>query len=382
VGQTEPSKRIISLDALRGVAAAVVVLHHCTLVYASSFLKTQGPWRPGDALNLWSWLDFTPLGLMTDGRKMVLLFFVLSGLVLALALKDQAVPRWREFAVKRMARIYVPFAFALGLSIILYDVARPIPIHALSNWFNERTWSQPLTAKLIVGHLLITDNIDWQTLDNVMWSLVQELRISLLFPFMLLALRARPWVSFAAILLFSAVCHSLFDKLPETLPFDPFETGQYLYLFAVGALMALHRERLAAIFAAFPRGRRLLVWVLTVLLVLYPREARLGFFASGLACAALVALCFLDRSAASILSAKIPQWLGKVSYSLYLIHVPLIVFTVHVGYGRLPLPVLLLTGVAAALALAEAMHRWIERPAIGLGKLAVARLKAPAAQMV
>ena len=40
-------------------------------------------------------------------------------------------------------------------------------------------------------------------------------------------------------------------------------------------------------------------------------------------------------------SSALTQWLGKISYSLYLWHLPVLLTFVHVGFGRLPLGVLL-----------------------------------------
>ena len=63
------------------------------------------------------------------------------------------------------------------------------------------------------------------------------------------------------------------------------------------------------------------------------------------------------------------MWLGKVSYSLYLIHVPLLLAAVHLTYGRAPLGVTIPAVVAASLLCAELMHRFVELPSIRLGRV-------------
>ena len=70
-----------------------------------------------------------------------------------------------------------------------------------------------------------------------------------------------------------------------------------------------------------------------------------------------------------VLSAPPLVWLGKVSYSLYLIHVPLLVSAVHLTYGRLPLGVTIPAVIAASLLCAELMHRFVELPSIRLGRI-------------
>jgi peptidoglycan/LPS O-acetylase OafA/YrhL len=78
------------------------------------------------------------------------------------------------------------------------------------------------------------------------------------------------------------------------------------------------------------------------------------------------------------LQRHLPQWLGKVSFSLYLTHLPLELTCVAAGFSQLArvLPVgasvavASVTGIAGSLALAVLFERWIDRPAIILSRIA------------
>ena len=231
------SMRVRSLDSLRGVAALVVVLHHCLLVYASR--------SPSPAFDLhptpWSWLDQTPLRITTVGHSAVLVFFALSGFVLTLALGGRP-QTYLQFALKRLARIWPPLAFAVSVSAILYMVVRPHPL-PLSAWFADASWRDPPSLRLLFEHLILSDRQRWQGLDNVIWSLSPEVRMSLAFPLIVLLVRRAAWATAVAAVAISAVAALLAPFYAASWPFDPLTTLQYTYLFALGAVLATHRLR-------------------------------------------------------------------------------------------------------------------------------------------
>jgi peptidoglycan/LPS O-acetylase OafA/YrhL len=84
-------------------------------------------------------------------------------------------------------------------------------------------------------------------------------------------------------------------------------------------------------------------------------------------CAALVSLWVLARPAAFGLGQPFVR-LGELSYSIYLMH-PLAWFVTQRLLPATASPqVLLCTGLFATLAIAVCTERWIERPAIALGR--------------
>ena len=112
------STRYGALDGLRGLAAAVVVIHHCFLVSPSLSLAVARvdtgqvePW-------VW-WTTFTPLHLLWAGTEAVYVFFILSGFVLTLPFVGVWQPTWRAYYAKRFVRIYLPVWASLVIALLL-----------------------------------------------------------------------------------------------------------------------------------------------------------------------------------------------------------------------------------------------------------------------
>src|SRR5690349_9211043 len=100
--------RYRALDAMRGLAAISVVIHHCILSL---------PQPAQDRIE--ALLKFTPLRPFSTGRPFVLLFFVLSGFVLTVAIRSDSRFSYSAFVLKRVCRIYLPYAASLAFSIVI-----------------------------------------------------------------------------------------------------------------------------------------------------------------------------------------------------------------------------------------------------------------------
>lgn len=358
-------RRYENLDSLRGAAALVVVFHHCwTTVKA-------GYWSSGflgiPHLGSWDfWLHKTPLKILVGGKPPVILFFVLSGFVLTLALRPGRMG-YLEFALKRLCRIYVPFFVAICLAIGLYLMIRPRAVDGLSDWFNQ-SWSLPLSPELIVGHFLMLGRESYMTLDNPMWSLVHELRISVIFP--LLAFFSLGWPRLTlgvCLVIYGASVAALPLIAPDTVTRSLAETPQYLLMFAVGVTLAKYRAQIGD----WIGGRsRLLVagmWLTSLVLLMAPvSKIALSTLGFTLGAAGLIALAISPR--AKVLSAGPLRWLGKVSFSLYLTHLLVLLSVFHLLNGKLPAAYLFLIVIAASLLIAEVFHNLVERPSMKLGR--------------
>ncbi len=74
------------------------------------------------------------------------------------------------------------------------------------------------------------------------------------------------------------------------------------------------------------------------------------------------------------------QWLGLRSFSLYLVHLPLVSVTVLLLGGTAPLWAVLLIAVPAALLTTAVFYRVVELPSHRLARRAAARLSAEPAR--
>lgn len=377
---TERLARLVALDGLRGIAAVVVLLYHLSLI-ARPHLETG---KVGDG---WWWLTETPLKLFTAGTESVLVFFVLSGLVVALPAFRSGFD-WVGFLSGRMLRLYLPVWASLAFATLLIHLF-PRALTAVTDgaWItraNART--TPLT-QLVSEASLMRVSYD---VDNVLWSLRWEIIFSLALPLFvgLAALVRRQWALAAAL----ALAVSVIGRVLQV------DALVYLPVFFLGTLMAARIDSLVA----WARARRSGVWpwvlagsLATLVLSwlargIVPAGTTGSAVLWGLAAAGAVGiiLCALGwRGMDGFLSARVPHWLGKVSFSLYLVHVPVIA-TLAFALGDANWWLVAVIGIPLSLLVAWGFHAAIEKPshrlarftgrAVG-GRLAALRASRPAA---
>lgn len=370
---TSQRGRFSDLDALRGLAALVVVFHH----FASAFNLT----RLGRAI---------VLGLLrplTAGHEAVTLFFVLSGFVLSL-------PTWRgkaldygSYLIRRICRIYLPYVFALLVAVAGASVFHGSHAH-LSDWF-LLTWTQAPTWPLTLQHLFFIGDYNSSEYNTAFWSLVFEMRISLIFPFvcMLLA-RLSTTAGVALALGCSALTYILSLVLPAgaASPSRLFETPHYLAFFILGALLARHIEQARAPGAESKLTLRsvaaILLFFFAFMVVVHDSNSLLrlqvGEWLCGLGAVELVYLGATHRAIQNVLAGRWAVSLGRISYSLYLLHGTILFVLLNTLYGRVPVWVLFLIFVAISLVVATIAYRLVEQPSIRFGRWLTGR-KQPAA---
>lgn len=346
--------RLGSLDSLRGLAALVVVFHH-------QFLTLFG-YDGAEA----RWMFRTPLRLLVAGRASVLLFFVLSGFVLNLSLAGR--PAWGTYAARRLSRIMPPYLVATLFSAALCVAVAPRPVATLSDWFNQQTWSGPVTAGSLLRYALLVD-LQGESLNNVAWSLIYEVRISLLMPLLAWwAARSAPLAAAGAVALYGAAFvlmqergidryygASTLQGLVVTLYYVPF--------FVAGILLS---NELARVRSGLSRAPPPLAWGLAALSLLLLASGRDPLIGAG--AVLLIALSAGLPAWRALLGLPPLRWLGQVSYSLYLVHLPVTAATFHLLHGRGRPAALAALAVCLSLLAAQLLYVAIERPSIALGR--------------
>lgn len=161
-----PSQRLSELDALRGLAAVAVLLHHSLLF--SGFLI--GPFG--------QWLSATPFQPIRTGRPAVVFFFMLSGFVLTKALRNRgfvlAVRPWAIWAAQRTIRLCLPVAGSVVISFMLYLALYDGTWPMEEQWLRATVWQHSPTAMSMASQSLLVALDDGYALNNVLWSLVHE----------------------------------------------------------------------------------------------------------------------------------------------------------------------------------------------------------------
>ncbi|MFC3124710.1 acyltransferase family protein [Pseudoroseomonas globiformis] len=352
-------QRLIELDSLRGIAALVVVLHHAWLS-----LSEQPSWL------VWLFSD-TPLRPIGMGRQAVIFFFVLSGYVLTLALLRQerkrpgsvlTVSGWAQYGLQRAIRLGIPVLAVVLFSAALQSMfwSGPLPdgtphILAGAIWSDMWTWSD------VVSQALLLRSGDGFQLNPVLWSLVHEWRIALLLPLVLL-FRGRVALLLATALLGAAIAR--LAGMPEgqvalgqSLPGSLAASAGFLPAFAAGAALALRPGVKLDQTQAVAAGTAILVMVMAA--------HDYGVIAAS---ALLILLAERGGPLARTLRQAGLLWLGKISFSLYLIHMPLMLALAHAFRGMLPDWAIAGLAIPLSLPLAFALHMLVEQPAHRLAR--------------
>ena len=308
--EAAPDRRVVGLDGVRGLAALFVVLHHCWLMSFAGFPRNTGP----------SWL-----GWLLYGHFAVVVFITLSGFSLAIS---PARKGWRLggktlFAKRRAWRILPPYWAALAFSLVI----------AWGLGVSQPSSASPNGKSVVVYGLLLQDVFGAPVPNGAFWSIAVEAQLYLVFPVLLVILRrygaaavlAAVTVPVAAIGLLAPHL-SVVDKLMRLTP-------QLAPLFAIGLVAA-------GIVSAGERIRRLpLPWLaalaalpaVIVIMVKGPVWTVANFFwidlAVGPAIALLLAAIATRRPAPLVwlLGTRPIRSLGTFSYSLYLVHAPIVV---------------------------------------------------------
>lgn len=340
LAKQSPDGRIFELDALRGVAACIVLFHHFR------FMFSMDPPR----------MFLRPL---FAGRYAVAIFFTLSGFVLSLSYWRGRQIRYPLFLVRRFFRIYMPYAAACALAVL---VALPLlnSIQPLTPWF-YRTWHSSLTPILILRQLTLfsTD----AKINTAFWSIRYEIEFSIAFP-LLCALITR--LRFAGTFALATVCAIVGSWISRHgLSSTTIELGntiQWSSCFLYGAALAQRRREILHWYQGlYPLGR-LAIFLLACVGFFTMQDLPMIFSS----CALIVVV--QDGILRRVLRTSLPEYLGRISYSLYLLHGTVLFALFILLYQKVPVSALFLGFFALSFLLAHIFNQFVEEPFDRLGK--------------
>ena len=354
-------QRVEFLDAMRGIAIAMVIVNHA-----------------GSITGLSGWLrHFT--GLMSYG---VQLFFVISAYTIfmtytASVARGSPAPA-RDFLVRRLFRIVPVYWMGIILYTLVYGLESRgwlpgpelwhFPLHA----FLLNIWHPDVQSSVVPGGWSISVEVMFYLIVPLCFTLVRDLRQA--FAFTAIAMVAGPLaVEFFA----RAIAPEVADMSPVLLKhwWERNPLNQ-LACFGVGIMLYF------AVRAGWQRrcvhwpanlGLMLIAALLVIAgdssRIVFPQSQHLFALAFGVFGLALAAIPW------RVIVNPWSEFLGRVSYSGYLIHFLVLkqltlVFPGAPGAGYF----LLILGAAFVITipLAYLSYLWIEQPAIALGKKIIA----------
>ncbi|GHF33510.1 acyltransferase [Deinococcus metalli] len=323
-------------------------------------------------------LRVTPLNVLIGGHQAVLVFFILSGFVLTLMLTRGGGMPYGPYVWRRVTRLYLPYItvilIAAALNVELYHGRLP----EFGLWINQ-FWHLPISLGVLLNHVGFVGPFNTDQFDYAIWSLVHEMRISLLFPLLLAAVLKLGWRRsvVAAGLLSVAVTplyHLTIARHPNVA--TSLLTLHYLLPFTVGTLLALHLRDVQRWYAARGRTERVVLAVAAVVSYFVSSLPQtlwgldtpmiLEWLALPGATLLLVFALASDR-VGRLLAVQPAPFLGRISYSLYLTHPVTMLATLHLLHGRLPVALLPVIGLALTVPVATLVYWAVEQPSIRLG---------------
>lgn len=365
---TKNGARLTALDGLRGVAAVVVLLHH------SLYTNPEFPGAPGGGhapvgSPMW-WISYTPLKLATAGVESVIVFFVLSGLVVTLPVVRRRGFDWVAYFPRRVVRLMVPVAASVLLAAAWVAAIPQVSTQPSGTWLSSSStpafsWEYVVKAIDLLGG-------DGQ-INNPLWSLRWEFAFSLLLPvFAIAALAVRKWWIGGLALACALTWLGARAGSAEL---------EYLPAFFVGAVIAVRLDVVRNTADRINRRwfRHPLWALLTVgsaLLLIAPwlvgpgvgQIPELDPVLKGLvplSAAGLVVAALGWTPLRAVFESRPFQFLGAISFSLYLVHVPITIFSTYLFAGQawyVPLlfaiPLAVLVAVGFTWLIEKRSHGW------------------------
>ncbi|CAD2073300.1 acyltransferase family protein [Phocicoccus pinnipedialis] len=274
-------KRITEIDALRGIAAVIVVIYHYTFHYNERF----GHVKPDYNTTLF---DF--------GHYGVQLFFIISGFVIFMSVSRGKSAG--DFMIKRTFRLYPAYIVAVALTFLVLGKSE-IDIN--------RTF-----IEAIINFTMFQEFFGVRNIDGVYWSLRVEMTFYLMMA-VVLYIGAKSHVVLVSItMLISGLLVQVMNgwvggEFWRTI--ERFSTANYVQLFVIGIMF----------YCIWQHGPKIKYMTLLIVSIIY--DFLFEGISNGMFTILFVAIFGLVLAEKmKWLNNKILLFLGSISYPLYLVH--------------------------------------------------------------
>ncbi|MEA5602808.1 acyltransferase [Nostoc sp. UHCC 0252] len=368
---TENRLHLPYLDGLRGLASLYVVL-----VHVEPAIGEQLPIH---------WSIFVRA--MKYGAFSVISFIVLSGYVLMLPVarsENGHLPgHFSNYIKRRSRRILPPYYVNLLICLLLAAIVFILEKFTSFQW-NESagigSFSPNFSLIDVLSHLLLVHNLSdktYLTINSPMWTIATEWQMYFLFPLLLLPIWRRFGLLVLVIIAFVIGLTPIYLLNGFLQQANPWLLGIFCLGMAAADIGFSQKPRLVAFRNSLPWGRLAIVFTCVAFITEW-RQLGLHIWINQ-SFAGLAFACLFVSLTKSIIEGKQPSlilqilqhpWaiaLGTFSYSLYLMHGPVLVF---VRYFLFYLPISpdmfaaasYLVGTIMSLIISYWFYLFFERP--------------------
>lgn len=321
------NKRMVYLDGIRGISALVVCAGHLRAAVYRDFREIENP----------TYLESIFYFGTSLGHQAVMVFFVLSGFFVGGAvLRAGHAFQWTSYLIARLSRLWTVLLPALVFTVLIDSVITEFFPEVLTGAYRDRWNSGPtswregysLSGVTFLGNLFFLQTIAVPVFgtNGPLWSLANEFWYYIAFPVLALMLGICGTPGRKISRLWYAVVFSLFFLLPHNII-------HRFCIFLMGVLAFSASQKLEF------RKRYLLLLVSSLLFMaslIYSKSTRMQLILH-------VSSEFMIGATFAFLCVVLARWpnpdvtsLGKavttvltklsdLSYSLYLMHFPLVV---------------------------------------------------------
>lgn len=350
---------LLAFTGLRGLAALWVAVCHAWYLFGKPKVLIFG-------------IDLTKLA--SEGWLGVLLFFMLSGRLLATpylhwAENRSSRPNTLSFLIRRVARVFPAYYVQLCILVTLY-------------LFQNDAWPFRDLVDALRHLTMMFEPLGPTALNGVWWTLPVELTYYLLLPVLsYLVVFRKPWrllaVSFLIYFLHNALGLVLYDSgMVAERSFFSRQFPGYFFVFVAGIWAASIRPISTITRQNMVLGGTLLLF--GTLMLWYPDHEHSELFWTSpfyyfmwkpLIAVSLLGMVVLAGSSRNVLERLLSShalvYLGRISYSFYLWHLPVIVWLSGAPFSNSARCV---AALAVTVFIAHFSTKLIELPCMKLGK--------------
>ena len=366
------------LDTLRGLACLQVVLGHALQCIPNWEWVYMNMFEPSKNKILFH-IVYSPINFLWAGSSAVKLFFVLSGFVLSIPFfsKDISKYTFLSFSIKRILRIYLPTAAVITLALIvkytLYDFSNATHFGYAAKYFMGESF---VGANLFNVYKLLNPYLN---LIPSLWTMPIEIKLSILIPLFVYVLKRLDLVGCIVILLSQFILYKIGLMAGILKIYPDFATLYYFPLFLTGSILCKYRVSLIEwinkkgnvffytlfISAIMVYTIKYSMWWLPdyVLQLVWKFEDYVGIIPS-----TILMILALSKKAAPILNKKYLIFIGKISFSLYLVHHTTLLCSIYLFGNLFIQPLVIFIGIIMCFPVAYLFYVWIEQPSLKIAK--------------